>query len=108
VGGQLGHDVGKGGEVPMLNGLAKQGLTPKALKPLTDALDTFRTAQPAVRKTINECTLSGAALEDLLADLMDELRTLDEDMKAFKLLDRPLYAGYTQARKIINSGGGGG
>lgn len=36
---------------------------------------------------------------------MDELRTLDEDMKAFKLLDRPLYDGYPQARKIINSGG---
>ena len=29
-------------------------------------------------------------------------------MKAFKLLDRPLYDGYTQVRKIINSGGGGG
>lgn len=29
-------------------------------------------------------------------------------IKAFKLLDRPLYDGYTQARKIINSGGGGG
>ena len=88
--------------------LAKQGLTPKALKPLADALDNFRTAQPAVRKTISERTLSGAALEDLLTDLMDELRTLDEDMKAFKLLDRPLYDGYTQARKIINSGGGSG
>ncbi|GAB3732382.1 hypothetical protein GCM10027594_14240 [Hymenobacter agri] len=47
-------------------------------------------------------------MEDLLADLMDELRTLDEDMKAFKLLERPLYDGYTQARKIINSGGGSG
>ncbi|MBD2724568.1 hypothetical protein [Hymenobacter armeniacus] len=87
--------------------LAKQGLTPKALEPLTDALDTSRTVQPAVRKTISERTLLGAALADLLADLMDELRTLDEDMKAFKLLDRPLYDGYTQARKIINSGGSG-
>jgi hypothetical protein len=27
-------------------------------------------------------------------------------MKAFKLLDRPRYDGYTQARKLINSGGG--
>ncbi|MGY3088098.1 hypothetical protein ACVWYF_001131 [Hymenobacter sp. UYAg731] len=88
--------------------LTKQGLTPKALKPLTDALATFRTAQPAVRQTINERALSGAALEDLLTDLMDELRELDEDMKAFKLLNRPLFAGYTQARKVINSGGGGG
>lgn len=88
--------------------LAKQGLTPKALEPLTDAFNTFRTAQPAVRKTINERTLSGAALEDLLSNLIDELQTLDEDMKAFKLLNRPLYAGYTQARKVINSGGGSG
>ena len=62
--------------------------------------------QPAVRKTISERILSGAAMEDLLPDLMDELHTLDEDMKAFKLFDRPLYDGYTQARKIINSGGG--
>ncbi|GAB3583252.1 hypothetical protein [Hymenobacter daeguensis] len=87
--------------------LAKQGLTPKALAPLSKALDAFRTAQPATRKTIDERVRAGAALEDLLADLMDELRTLDEDLKAFKLLDRPLYDGYTQARKIINSGGGG-
>ena len=79
---------------------------PKALKPLTDALATFRTAQSAVRKTINERALSGAALEDLLADLMDELRKLDDDMKAFKLLNHLLFDGYTQARKIINSGGG--
>jgi hypothetical protein len=86
--------------------LARQGITPKVLKPLTDALATFRTAQPAVRKTINERALSGAALEDLLGDLMDELHELDEDMKAFKLLDRELYAGYLQARKVISSGGG--
>ncbi len=88
--------------------LTKQGLTTKALKPLTDALEAFRTAQPATRKSIDERVRSGASLEDLLADLMDELRTLDEDMKAFKLFDRPLYDGYTQARKIINSGGGSG
>ena len=51
--------------------------------------------------------LSGAALEDLLATLID-VRTLDEDMKAFKLLDRPLYDNYVQVRKIISSGGGSG
>lgn len=39
--------------------------------------------------------------------LMDEVRTLDEDMKAFKLLDRPIYGGYMQMRKIISSGGDG-
>ncbi|GAA4033527.1 hypothetical protein GCM10022409_17260 [Hymenobacter glaciei] len=86
--------------------LAKQGLTPKALAPLAQALDDFRSAQPATRKSIDEKVLSGAALEDLLDDLMDEVRTLDEDMKAFKLLDRPLYDGYQQMRKIISSGGG--
>ncbi|GAB3859039.1 hypothetical protein GCM10028822_34970 [Hymenobacter terrigena] len=50
--------------------------------------------------------LSGAALEDLHADLMDELRELDEDLKALKLLNRPLFDGYTQARKVLNYGGG--
>ena len=88
--------------------LSQQGLTPKALTPLTQALDAYRAAQPAARKTINERVLSGAALEDLVSDLMDEVRTLDEDMKAFKLLDRELYAGYSQARKIVSSGGGSG
>jgi hypothetical protein len=88
--------------------LAKQGLTAKALAPLGAALEAFRTAQPAPRKSIDARVLSGAALEDLLADLLTEVRTLDEDMKAFKLLDRELYAGYLQARKILNSGGGGG
>ena len=58
------------------------------------------------RKSIDERVLSGAALEDLVDDLMDEVRTLDEDMKAFKLLDRPLFDGYEQMRKIIDSGGG--
>jgi len=51
--------------------------------------------------------LSGAALEDLLRELMDELSELDEDMKAFKLIDQPIYDGYVQMRKIIGSGGGG-
>lgn len=86
--------------------LAKQGLTAKALQPLAEALATFRTAQPAARSTISARALAGAALEDLLGDLMDELRELDEDMKAFKLLNRPLFDGYTQARKVLNSGGG--
>jgi hypothetical protein len=88
--------------------LAKQGLTATALAPLGEALEAFRVAQPAPRKSIDARVLSGAALEDLLAELLVEVRTLDEDMKAFKLLDRELYAGYLQARKILNSGGGGG
>jgi hypothetical protein len=88
--------------------LAKQGLTAQALAPLAKALADFQTAQPATRKSIDERVLSGAALEDLLAELLVEIRTLDEDMKAFKLLNRDLYAGYLQARKILNSGGGGG
>ena len=32
----------------------------------------------------------------------------NEDLKALKLLDRPFYDSYPQARKIINSGGGSG
>jgi hypothetical protein len=76
------------------------------LAPLAAALEDFRKAQPAARKTIDDKVLSGAALEDLVDDLMDEVRTLDEDMKAFKLLNRPLYDGYLQVRKIISSGGG--
>ncbi|SHJ49927.1 hypothetical protein SAMN02745146_3260 [Hymenobacter daecheongensis DSM 21074] len=88
--------------------LAKQGLTAKALQPLRDALATFKTAQPAARKTINERVVAGAALEELLDALMDEVRQLDADMKAFKLLDRELYNGYTQARKLVTTGGRGG
>ena len=61
-----------------------------------------------MRKTIDERVLSGAALEDLVSELMEEVRALDEDMKAFKLIDRPIYDGYVQMRKIISSGGGGG
>ncbi|MFD2718864.1 hypothetical protein ACFST9_09065 [Hymenobacter monticola] len=87
--------------------LAKQGLTAKALAPLGTALKAFRTAQPATRKSIDERVRVGAALEDLLAELLAEVHTLDEDMKAFKLLNRELYEGYLQARKILNSGGGG-
>jgi hypothetical protein len=86
--------------------LTKQGLTAQALAPLDKALDSFQKAQPAPRRSIDARVLSGAALEDLLDDLLAEIRTLDEDMKAFKLLDRPLYDGYVQMRKIINSGGG--
>lgn len=88
--------------------LTRQGLPPKALTPLAQALADFRKAQPVARKTIDERVLSGAALEDLVSELMDEVRALDEDMKAFKLLDCPLYDGYAQMRKIISSGGGSG
>ena len=106
--GIVGAVLGSAARADVAPELAKQGLTPKALKPLAEALAAFRTAQPATRKTIDERVLSGAALEDLLDELMDEVRTLDEDMKAFKLLNRPLYDGYAQMRKIVNSGGGGG
>ena len=104
----VGSVLGSAARANVAPELARQGLTPKALQPLTDALDGFRTAQPAVRKTIDERVLSGAALEDLVSELMDEVRALDEDMKAFKLIDRPIYDGYVQMRKIISSGGGGG
>ena len=102
----VGSVMGSAARADVAPELAKQGLTPKTLKPLADALEAFRTAQPAVRKTIDERVLSGAALEDLVDHLMDEVRALDEDMKAFKLLDRPIYDGYVQMRKIISSGGG--
>jgi len=105
--GVVGAVLGSAARADVAPELTKQGLTPKALKPLADALEAFRTAQPATRKTIDERVLSGAALEDLLDELMVEVRTLDEDMKAFKLLDRPLYDGYAQMRKIVSSGGGG-
>ncbi|HEX8507447.1 MAG TPA: hypothetical protein VF630_18945 [Hymenobacter sp.] len=36
---------------------------------------------------------------------MNDLRTLDENGKAFKLLDRSQYDGYLQARMVLNSGG---
>ena len=88
--------------------MGKQGLKPATLQPLRDALAAFQTAQPATRKTINERVVAGAALEDLLDELMVEVRQLDEDMKAFKLLDKGLYAGYRQARKLVTTGGKGG
>lgn len=104
--GVVGAVLGSAARADVVKELTKQGLPPKALQPLTDALDAFRTAQPATRKSIDERVLSGAALEDLLAELMDEVRALDEDMKAFKLIDRPIYDGYVQMRMILNSGGG--
>ena len=85
----------------------RQGLTAKALQPLRDALATFKTAQSATRKTINERVVAGAALEELVDALMDKMRQLDADMKAFKLLNRELYKGYTQARKLVTTGGKG-
>ena len=104
----VGSVMGSAARADVAPELAKQGLTPKTLKPLADALAAFRTAQPAVRKTIDERVLSGAALEDLVTHLMDEVHSLDEDMKAFKLLNRPIYDGYAQMRKILSSGGGSG
>ena len=87
-------------------GLAKRGLREATLQPLVTALERFRVAQPATRKTIDERTLAAGKLEELLGRLMDELRELDQEMKAFKLIDRAIYDGYQQMRKIINSGGG--
>ncbi|MBF9221992.1 hypothetical protein [Hymenobacter ruricola] len=104
--GEVGAVLGSAARADVVPELAKQGLQAKHLKPLAAALDAFRTALPAARKSIDERVLSGAALEDLLADLMEEVRTLDEDMKAFKLIDRPLYDGYVQMRMILDSGGG--
>ena len=60
-----------------------------------------------MRKIIDERMLSGAALKDLVNHLMDELHTLDEDLKAFWLLDQRIYDGHVQMRKSINLGGGG-
>ncbi|OON70015.1 hypothetical protein [Hymenobacter sp. CRA2] len=88
--------------------LAKQGLTDKALEPLHEALVTYKAVQPATRKTINERVLAGAALEGLLDALMDEVRHLDADMKAFKLLNRVLFDGYRPARKLVTTGSKGG
>ncbi len=104
----VGSVLGSAARADVVPELAKQGLTAQTLQPLAAALDTFRTAQPATRKTIDERVLSGAALEDLVDELMVAVRALDEDMKAFKLIDRPLYDGYAQMRKIVSSGGGGG
>lgn len=42
----------------------------------------------------------------LVSELMGEVRALDADMKAFKLLDRELYDGYAQMRTIVSSGAG--
>lgn len=105
--GVAGAVLGSAARPDVAPEMAKQGLTAPVLQPLADALATYRTAQPATRKTIDERVLSGAALEGLLAALMHEVRALDEDLKAFKLINRPLFDGYTQVRKIISSGGGG-
>ena len=84
----------------------RKAVSKRARQPIADALAAFRTAQPAPRKSIDERVFAGAALEDLLAELMDEVRALDEDRKALKLIDRPLYDGYAQMRRIISPGGG--
>ena len=104
--GVVGSVLGSAARADVVPELAKQGLSAAALKPVADALEAFRTAQPAPRKSIDERVLSGAALEGLVSELMDEVRALDEDMLAFKLIDRPLDDGYVQMRTIINSGGG--
>lgn len=104
--GVVGSVLGSAERADVVPGLVKHGLTPKTLAPLIKAHEEFVKAQPAPRKTIDERLLAGAALSDLLGDLMDELRDLDQAMKAFKLIDRPLYDGYVQMRKIINTGGG--
>ena len=106
--GVVGAVLGSAARADVAPELAKQGLTAPALKPLGDALAAFRTAQPASRKSIDERVLSGAALEDLVDHLMDEVRALDEDMLAFKLIDRPIYDGYVQMRKVISTGSRGG
>ncbi|MBC7448946.1 MAG: hypothetical protein H7330_12895 [Hymenobacteraceae bacterium] len=100
--------LGLSGRTDVKPGLAKRGLNATTLKPLHDALTAYEKAQPAPRKAIDSRTLASATLETLVDGLMDELRRLDQEMKAFKLLNRPLYDGYVQMRKIINSGGGGG
>lgn len=100
--------LGSAARADVVPELAKQGLTAAALQPLHTALKTYEAAQPATRQTINERVLAGAALEDLLDDLMDEVRQLDADMKAFKLLNRALFDGYQQARKLVTTGGKGG
>lgn len=104
--GVVGSVLSSAAREDVAKGLAKHALTATAIKPLVDAHQAFVKAQPAPRKTIDERLLAGATLSDLLADMMDELRDLDEAMKAFKLINRPIYDGYVQMRKIINTGGG--
>ncbi|WP_156176200.1 hypothetical protein [Hymenobacter terrenus] len=59
--GVVGSVLGSAARADVVPELAKQGLTPKALQPLAEALDAFCTAQPAARKSIDERVLSGAA-----------------------------------------------
>ena len=89
-------------------GIARYGLKATTLQPLHAAVAALQQAMPAPRKAIDTRVLAVGNLENLMADLMDALRDLDQDMKVFKLLDRALYDGYLQMRKIINSGGGSG
>ena len=46
------------------------------------------------------------ASKGLLEALLNEIKTLDGDMKAFKLIDRPPYDGYVPMRRVIKSEGG--
>jgi hypothetical protein len=84
--------------------LAKQGLTAAALAPLQAAYDTYAAAQPKARRTIDERVVAGEKLETLVDALMKEIYELDDDMKAFALLNPDLLAAYKQARKIIDTG----
>ena len=43
----VGSVLGRAARADVAPELARQGLTPKALKPLADALEAFGTAQPA-------------------------------------------------------------
>jgi len=81
-GAVVGAVLGSAARPEVAPELAKQGLSANALQPLRDALAAYQTAQPAPRQSIDERVLAGAALEDLVNDLMDEVRTLDADMKA--------------------------
>lgn len=87
--------------------LSDRGLTQTALQPIRDAVQAFADAQPKPRKTIHERVRAGEKLTSLVDALMTEVRTLDDEMKAFIVLDPELYGDYLQVRKIINTGGGG-
>ncbi len=84
--------------------LKRQGLTAATLQPLQDALKAYNDAQPKPRRTIDDRVVAGEKLESLVDALMKEIRELDDDMKAFALLNPELLAAYTQARKIIDTG----
>ncbi len=87
--------------------LARQGLTAATLQPLQLAFETYKEAQPKPRRTIDERVVAGEKLESLVDALMQEIYALDEDMKAFALLNPELLAAYEQARVIVDVGARG-